>query len=201
MSKSRLREKTGRFLMVDIQIRGADGLAGAYGIGPFGLSYSVSGGTNGVQVQFQIAAFDLAVKGTYSSGYKDDAGNFSIQAGAGGVIGDGQGITYFAGGGYSSQKGLIESASLSSSADGPNVSYSTTIPITLLPPGDKFCRGDRSPGSCRAWSGRPGWRHLAWAAAASRLQARSEPSRCRAEKLRRGAQGARRSRERAIRGS
>src|SRR6266478_9364532 len=97
MSKSRLREKTGRFLMVDIQIRGADGLAGAYGIGPFGLSYSVSGGTNGVQVQFQIAAFDLAVKGTYSSGYKDDAGNFSIQAGAGGVIGDGQGITYFAG--------------------------------------------------------------------------------------------------------
>ncbi len=94
--------------MVDIQIRGADGLAGAYGIGPFGLSYSVSGGTNGVQVQFQIAAFDLAVKGTYSSGYKDDAGNFSIQAGAGGVIGDGQGITYFAGGGYSSQKGLIE---------------------------------------------------------------------------------------------
>jgi len=48
--------------MVDIQIRGADGLAGAYGIGPFGLSYSVSGGTNGVQVQFQIAAFDLAVK-------------------------------------------------------------------------------------------------------------------------------------------
>jgi hypothetical protein len=124
--------------MVDIQIRGADGLAGAYGIGPFGLSYSVSGGTNGVQVQFQIAAFDLAVKGTYSSGYKDDAGNFSIQAGAGGVIGDGQGITYFAGGGYSSQKGLIESACLSSSADGPNVSYSTTIPITLLPPGDKF---------------------------------------------------------------
>jgi len=61
--------------MVDIQIRGADGLAGAYGIGPFGLSYSVSGGTNGVQVQFQIAAFDLPVKGTYSSGYKDDAGN------------------------------------------------------------------------------------------------------------------------------
>ena len=41
--------------MVDIQIRGAGGIAGSYGIGAFGFSYSVSGGANGVQVQLQVS--------------------------------------------------------------------------------------------------------------------------------------------------
>jgi len=61
-------------------------------------------------------------------------------------------------------------------------------------------RGDRSSGSCRAWSGRPGWRTLR--ALRRRLVAKRDRSYLDAhEKLRRARKGLGRSRDRAIRGA
>jgi hypothetical protein len=63
--------------MTDLQARGAggwltgrlsdflDGNRGTFGVGAYGISYSVSGGTKGIQIEGQATAFLMTVKGSY----------------------------------------------------------------------------------------------------------------------------------------
>jgi hypothetical protein len=155
-----------------IQLRGpsssSDRGEGTYGIGPFGVdyryNYGVSGGTNGVQFQGQLTVFGMAVRVQYQSGFQEGlleslsgggkpaSDNFQAQIGFGETFGVGKpssfltnGINGFAGIGYSTRDGIVESLSASGDVSIPftdikgyNLSYSTTKQLTLFPQPEYF---------------------------------------------------------------
>lgn len=118
--------------MVDIQARGTglNAWAGSFGIGVLGGSYSLSGGTAGVQFSMTVAAFGLAGKVSYSSGWDPQSDNLSVQVGFGTVVGYGSyGINGFIGGGPSTKNGFQDSASVSGNLFGRNFNLSYTLPL------------------------------------------------------------------------
>jgi hypothetical protein len=102
----------------DFQFRGpgtqfpADKKEWAVGDGIAGGTLAVSGGMQGIQVEGMLSAIGLGVKVSYSSGWTSTSDNITIQFGFAGVIGGGEGVAVFAGGGWSWQDGWIQSASV-----------------------------------------------------------------------------------------